>query len=117
MILEIPEIEVAELDKKLTTSNGMVLLDVRELWELELAKIPYPDLISIPMSVLSQVLLSAIPEALMEKNTEIIVICHHGIRSATVTQWMLRNGWKNVRSLRGGIDAFAAQINPAIGFY
>jgi len=45
------------------------------------------------------------------------VLCHHGVRSAQVTGWLAQQGWTNIKSVRGGIDAYARQIDQAVGFY
>ena len=47
----------------------------------------------------------------------LVVICHHGNRSAQVTAWLLDLGWESVYNLSGGIDAYARQVDPAIGLY
>jgi rhodanese-related sulfurtransferase len=117
MLSDIPEIDSSELAKRMNAKNPPCLLDVREPWELELAKLSYPNLVNLPMSVLAVDQFEAFPAEFGDKNVEIIVFCHHGVRSASVTQWMMRGGWRNILSLRGGIDAFAAEVDPSIGFY
>ena len=117
MLSEIPEIEPSELAQRMNAINPPYLLDVREPWELELAKLSSPNLVTLPMSVLAVDQFEAFPPEFGDKNVEIIVICHHGVRSASVTKWMMRGGWRNVLSLKGGIDAFATEVDPSIGFY
>jgi rhodanese-related sulfurtransferase len=51
------------------------------------------------------------------KETEIVVMCHHGVRSAQVVSWLRQQGWTNVWNLSGGIDAYARDVDPAVGFY
>ena len=51
------------------------------------------------------------------KEAEIVVLCHHGVRSAQVTAWLLQEGWKNVKSMAGGIAAYAEQVDPSVGAY
>jgi rhodanese-related sulfurtransferase len=50
-------------------------------------------------------------------DAEIIVLCHHGIRSADVTRWLITQGWKNTVSLEGGIAAYASEVDKSVGWY
>jgi len=54
---------------------------------------------------------------LQDKNAEIVVFCHKGVRSAQVTMWLKQQGWTNVLSMAGGIDAWAKQVDPDGGMY
>jgi rhodanese-related sulfurtransferase len=112
-----PEISVRELATKLNNKDEFVLLDVREEHELSRASLPEGSFVLLPLSVLAQQLLDALPPAAQDKNAEIIVFCHHGIRSAQVTAWLRQQGWTNVVSLAGGIDAYAQEIDPSVGSY
>ena len=86
-----------------------VLLDVREPWETELCKIEGSCV--IPMnSVPNQV------DAL-DRDAEIVVICHHGGRSMQVAAFLDRNGFKNLHNLAGGVDAWARQVDKAMSVY
>jgi rhodanese-related sulfurtransferase len=71
----------------------------------------------VPMSRMSQLGVSAFPDEVQNRDAEILVMCHHGVRSAQVTQWMLAQGWKNVFSVRGGIDDYAKRIDDSVGKY
>lgn len=53
----------------------------------------------------------------LPSDAEIVVICHHGLRSAQVVQFLMRNGFRNVANLQGGIDAWAERIDPAMRRY
>jgi rhodanese-related sulfurtransferase len=44
-------------------------------------------------------------------------MCHHGNRSQQVTAWLAQQGWKNTFNVRGGIDAYARQVDPSVGMY
>jgi rhodanese-related sulfurtransferase len=112
-----PEITVQQLAEKLKSPDGFILLDVREAWELALAKIPDDRLIVQPMSELASRGLEALPEAARQKDAEILVMCHHGVRSADVTRWLASHGWTNVWSVAGGIDEYARVIEPGVGVY
>jgi len=94
-----------------------VLLDVREPWELARATWNDPRLRMAPLSQLSEQGVRIMPSEAQELNAQIIVVCHHGIRSATVTGWLMSQGWTDVVSMRGGIDAYANQVDPTVGKY
>lgn len=55
----------------------------------------------VSMSRLAQLGIETFPEEIHQKYVEILVLCHHGVRSVNVTEWMLAQGWSNVASLRG----------------
>ena len=60
---------------------------------------------------------AALPEAAADTGARLYVLCHHGVRSAQVTDWLASQGWTQVFSVRGGIDAYASEVDPKIGFY
>ncbi len=113
----IPEITVEELSKKLKSQDTFILLDVRELYELESAKLTDPRLEIVPMSRLAREGVNALSDAALNQAGTLYVLCHHGSRSAQVTGWLAAKGWKNVFSVRGGIDAYAGKIDRSVGFY
>lgn len=86
-----------------------LLLDVREPWEYQRARIAESTL--IPMR--------EIPAALarLDPNQELVVICHHGIRSRQVARFLESRGFGQVINLSGGIDAWAREVDPSIPFY
>ncbi len=87
----------------------VTLLDVREEWELALASVE--GALHIPMG--------QVPDRLAELATEeiIVVMCHHGGRSATVAGFLQRNGFGQVVNLAGGIDAWARDLDPNVPSY
>jgi rhodanese-related sulfurtransferase len=113
----VPEIDVHELARKLQTDEPFVLLDVREAWELDYALINDSRLKVVPLSRLSSLGVDALPEEFQQKEKEILVLCHHGVRSANVTEWMLDQGWKKVASVRGGIAEYARVVDSSVGRY
>ena len=113
----VPEISVQEVARKIATREDFTVLDVRETWELARAQLKDGRVIHAPMSQLSRRGVHALPEEVVDKEQEIVVVCHHGVRSAEVTAWLLRQGWQNVHSMAGGVDAYAAQVDPSIGKY
>ena len=87
-----------ELKKSLDNGDKLVLVDVREEWEYSLAKVD--GSILIPLGTLPQSL------AQLNRDSEIIAICHHGMRSADATNFLLQQGFQKVKNLVGGIDAW-----------
>ena len=92
-------ITASRLKARLDAGDGPVLLDVREPWEFQLARIEGSRL--IPMSELGQRFTELDPGA------ETVVICHHGNRSSYVTQALQRVGFEKVWNLEGGLDAYS----------
>ncbi len=113
----IPEISVTELSHKLTSDDKFILLDVREPDELNFAKLTDRRLEFTPMSRLASEGTKALSESANSKDATIYVLCHHGSRSGQVTAWLAQQGWKNVFSVRGGIDEYAHKIDQSVGMY
>ena len=111
-----PEINVQDLEGMLKSEEDFVLLDVREPWELARASWDDARLRLAPMSELSQRGLEAMPFS-TPNDLPLIVVCHYGIRSIQVTNWLLAQDWSCVVSLSGGIEAYAHQIDPSVGKY
>jgi rhodanese-related sulfurtransferase len=114
---EIPEISVQELAEKLRSESNFVLLDVREAWETNLARINDSRTVFLPMSQIARERKEAFPAELRDPQAEFVVLCHHGIRSTDVTRWMKQQGWQSVCSLSGGIADYAESIDPSVGTY
>jgi rhodanese-related sulfurtransferase len=113
----LPEIDVQTLARKLRSGEAFIVLDVREPWELERARLADPQVETAPMSALARQGISALPESARSPEAEIYVLCHHGNRSAQVTAWLAQQGWNAVYNIRGGIDAYAAEVDDSVGFY
>jgi len=98
-----------ELKARLDNKDSLVLLDVREQWEYDLAKIHGSVLIPV----------ATLPDSLsqLDRNSEIIAICHHGIRSANATGFLAQQGFTKVKNLVGGIDAWSAQVDGTVPRY
>lgn len=112
-----PEITVIDLSAKLKSEEKFILLDVRELTELNHAKITDSRLEVTPMSRLAQEGTDALSESARSQDSTIYVMCHHGNRSMQVTAWLAQQGWKNVFNVRGGIDEYARKVDQSVGFY
>lgn len=113
----IPEITTTDLAAKLKTDESFILLDVRELRELDLARLDDRRLEVTPMSRLAEVGTDALSESAKEKDATVYVMCHHGNRSAQVTAWLAQQGWKHVFNVRGGIDDYARSVDRSVGMY
>ena len=92
------------------TPAAPLLLDVREPWEAETASIPGATL--IPMGEITS---RAHTE--LDPDTPIVVLCHHGARSLSVTMWLRNQGFEHAQSLAGGIDNYARTVDPSIPRY
>jgi rhodanese-related sulfurtransferase len=112
-----PEINVSELGEKLQSDEKFILLDVRELEELDYAKIEDDRLEVTPMSRLADEGTDALPESVKLQDTPVYIMCHHGTRSAQVTAWLAEQGYKNVFNVAGGINAYARQVDSSVGLY
>jgi len=113
----LPEITVTELSEKLKSEDQFILLDVRELHELNYAKLMDSRLEVTPMSRLAREGTNALSESAKSQSVTIYVMCHHGNRSAQVTAWLAGQGWTNVFNVRGGIDEYGRKIDQSVGFY
>lgn len=104
------EITATELHTYLqTTDTNPLLLDVREPWEYEKCNLENSQL--TPMRQIPSVLNELDPDQ------EIIVICHHGIRSRSVAAYLSSNAFSNVINLTGGIDAWAKTVDLSMATY
>ena len=112
-----PEITVTQLSEKLKSDEKFILLDVRELNELDQAKVEDSRLEVTPMSRLASEGPTALSESVRAQDIPVYIMCHHGSRSAQVTAWLAQQGYKNVFNVRGGIDAYASQVDSSVGFY
>jgi rhodanese-related sulfurtransferase len=102
------EVTVHDLKRALDEGSATVV-DVREPWEAEIAKIEGARL--IPLSVF------AAETKELPRDTPILVYCHHGGRSMQATQWLRRNGYDKAANVAGGIDAWSQAIDPAVPRY
>jgi rhodanese-related sulfurtransferase len=112
----VPELAPAEVAQRRAQGDDFILLDVREPYELEAARLD-GAVVTAPVSALIREGPAALPEAAQDQDAAIVIFCHHGIRSAQVAAWLLTNGWRNVAHMAGGIDAYAREVDPSVGFY
>lgn len=105
----VPAISVQELKRKLDAGEPLELIDVREPFEYEIAKIDGSKLIP----------LGELPQRFNEikRNGQTVVHCHSGGRSARAVELLREAGFENVFNLSGGIDAWATEIDPIMQRY
>jgi rhodanese-related sulfurtransferase len=108
----VPELTPTEFCARWSAAErgaSVVLLDVREQVEIEIAAVA--DVLHIPMR--------EIPARLVEldRAVPLVVMCHSGGRSRRVAEFLLGNGFSKVFNLRGGIDAWSTEIDPQVPRY
>jgi len=107
-----PPLEIAPQELKLRLDNGepIRLVDVREPFEHQQARIPGAEL--IPMRTIP----GHLPD-LRRETRPLVVICHHGVRSLQVATWLREQGLAHCQSLSGGTDQWSREIDPAVPRY
>jgi rhodanese-related sulfurtransferase len=106
------EISLAAAKQKLAEDLKAVLIDVREPEEYALAHIDGSLL--IPMQSVTGELQKL--EGLANEG-DLLILCHHGVRSLQVAAWLQGRGIENVSSIAGGIDRWSSEIDPSIPRY
>jgi rhodanese-related sulfurtransferase len=106
------EIPIREAKQKLDAEPNTVLLDVREPQEYALAHVK--DSLLIPMNSVPSELQKL--EALAD-DADILVLCHHGVRSLQVAAWLQAKGIENATSIMGGIDRWSVEIDSSVPRY
>ncbi len=94
-----------------------VVLDVREPWELQTASVAEDGfvLVHIPMRELPARLAEL--QAAHGADHPVACLCHHGMRSQQVANYLAQNGFTQVVNLQGGIDAWSKQLDAAVPVY
>jgi rhodanese-related sulfurtransferase len=106
----IRQLTVRELKQRLDQgTNNFTLLDVREPWECNICALPGAT--AIPMREIPA------RAAELPKDREIVVLCHHGVRSQRVASFLAGVGFTQLNNLEGGIDAWAREIDPKMPTY
>lgn len=111
----IEQISVDELAQRLKSEDmkDLQLIDVREPEEVAIAQIAAFDV--LPLSQFAEWADSAISR--LDPHAETLVLCHHGVRSAQMCQWLQHQGFTNVKNVAGGIDAYSRVVEPTIPQY
>ncbi|HZR56468.1 MAG TPA: rhodanese-like domain-containing protein [Terriglobales bacterium] len=102
--------EITPEDVKALPNSEFTLLDVREPWEFEIASIAgskYIPMGDVPSRAHQE----------LDPDEHIVVVCHHGVRSMSVTNWLRQQGFDKAQSMRGGIDAWSRQVDAKIPTY
>ncbi|SMM98787.1 Rhodanese-related sulfurtransferase [uncultured Candidatus Thioglobus sp.] len=102
------DLSATELQTHLKAHTPL-LLDVREQWEWD--KCHFDDSTLLPMG---QIMANI---DTLDKSKETVIICHHGIRSMQVARYFDSIGFENIINLRGGIDAWAQQVDDSMMLY
>jgi adenylyltransferase/sulfurtransferase len=106
---KVPEISAPEVKKMMDEKKPFVLVDVREPHEFQIC--------SIPGSVLMP--MGEVPKRMHELNSadEIVVHCRSGMRSAQVVDFLMKSGFRKIHNLKGGVLAWADQVDPSMPKY
>ncbi|MEL6814261.1 MAG: rhodanese-like domain-containing protein [Cyanobacteria bacterium J06598_3] len=108
------ETDVETLAQRLATDpEALQLIDVREPHEVEVASVPH--FVNLPLSQFPA--WSPQISAQFDPTAETIVMCHLGMRSAQMCQWLMQQGFTNVKNLAGGIDAYSRRVDPNVPMY
>jgi rhodanese-related sulfurtransferase len=107
--MTVKQLSATALKSKIQQDEKLFLLDVREPHEFQYAHIA--DSVLIP--------LKQIPDRLgeLDPQQEIVVICHHGMRSQQAANYLAQSGYKNVANLTGGIDAWSCTCDSSVRRY
>jgi rhodanese-related sulfurtransferase len=103
------EITPREVKALLSRGEKFLLVDVREKWEYDTSRIEGATLIpmrEIPVSL-----------SRLEEAGEVVLLCHHGMRSLDAAAWLRSQGVTGARSMAGGIDRWALEVDPAVPRY
>lgn len=92
-----------EVHNKVKSGEELLIIDVRESFELELCKLE--NAIHIPMSKVP-LQLNKIP-----KDKELVIMCHHGVRSMRIVNYLKTQGITNIHNMDGGIDLWAREVD------
>ncbi|MGA8073759.1 MAG: rhodanese-like domain-containing protein [Candidatus Acidiferrales bacterium] len=108
-LLENIEITPREVKEHLERGDKFLFVDVREPWEHQTAHIEGAKLIP----------LGQIPASLAEIEAagEVVIFCHHGMRSLDAAAWLRSQGVEGARSMTGGIERWAVEIDPKVPHY
>ena len=105
------EIGAQELAERLRRGEPVYLLDVRQEWEHQLARLSDQALIPLPE------LPHRLDEVRPEPEALVVAYCHHGVRSLSAAAILREAGFSQAVSLAGGIDRWSCAIDPSIPRY
>ena len=103
------EVTPLEVKQRLDRGEKFLLVDVREPWEYETTRIEGSKLIplgDIPTNL-----------AVLEAAEDVVLYCHHGMRSMDAAAWLRTQGVEGARSMTGGIERWSTEIDPSVPRY
>ena len=103
------QIEPRQVQDRISRGEKLLLVDVREPWEHQVCRIEGAQL--VPMGSIP----SSLP--LFEQADEVILYCHHGIRSLDAAVWLRQQGIEGARSMSGGIERWSREVDPKVPRY
>ena len=106
------EITPNELQQKLNAGEAPVIIDVRDAVELQIASLKGAEVKHMPMADVP-----ARAHQELDPDDHIVVVCHHGVRSANVVMWLRGQGFDRAQSMRGGIDQWSKTVDPSVPTY
>ena len=107
--MTVKQLSAIELKNRIQQEDKLFLLDVREPNEFEYAHIA--NSVLIPLNQISKRLGELDPQQ------EIVVICHHGMRSQQAASYLVQSGYNNIANLIGGIDAWSCTCDSSVRRY
>ena len=107
----IPEITATELRARLERADPLVLVDVREPFERDIADLPEVGQLRIPVGEIVE------RAGELDREAELVLYCRSGSRSGWATQQLLEKGFASVLNLRGGILAWRSEVDPSVRAY
>ena len=107
----VPEITPTELKARLDDGDVLVLVDVREPHEVEIADLPDHGQTLIPTNEFAQRFGELDPES------ELVIYCRTGSRSEWAAAILLQSGYERVLNLRGGVLGWRAEVDPSLTAY
>lgn len=107
----VQEMEPTELQERLDNEHPLVLVDVREAFEREIADLPDVGQKHIPMGQI----MDRFRE--LDREDNLVVYCRSGSRSASVVQFLVSQGYENVWNLRGGVLGWQEDVDPSLTRY
>lgn len=103
------QIEPRDVKGKIERGEKFVLVDVREPWEHAICRIG--GAVLVPMKELPA------RAGWLEEAEDVVLYCHSGVRSLNAAAWLREQGVESARSMAGGIDRWAMEIDPAVPRY
>lgn len=103
------ELDPAVLASRRAAGEALAIIDVRELWEWEQVRIEGAR--HIPLGDVTAAAAS------LDRHAEVVLVCHHGMRSLAAARYLAQCGFERVWNLTGGIDRYAAEVDPSLPRY